>query len=318
MPAFKATDDEIVAAYKAHNCNADSAAHAVGISVRVFHSRMAAIEARIGAPIREGKKATVVISRSTKPNAIDLQDGVIMVCSDCHWWPGEVSTANRAFVKLAATLKPWAVIVNGDEFDGASISRHGRSGWEQRPTVAAELREVGERLDEIAQAAPRAHKLGTYGNHTMRFDTYLSAHAPHVEGTAGMTWDDRFPDWRYAWAWMVNGHTLIKHRIKGGIHATWNNTADAQVSTVTGHLHNLRVTPRTTMSPLNGGNIFGVDCGMLADPWGPQFAYVEQGPRNWRSGFVVLTFHDGHLMPPEICQVVEEGAVFFRGKRIEV
>jgi hypothetical protein len=117
---------------------------------------------------------------------------------------------------------------------------------------------------------------------------------------------------------MVNGHTLIKHRIKGGIHATWNNTADAQISTVTGHLHNLRITPRTTMSPLNGGNLYGVDTGMLADPWGPQFAYCEQGPRNWRAGFAVLTFRAGLLMPPELVQVVEDGVVWFRGSRIEV
>jgi hypothetical protein len=117
---------------------------------------------------------------------------------------------------------------------------------------------------------------------------------------------------------MVNGHTLIKHRLKGGIHATWNNTADAQVNTVTGHLHNQRITPRSTMSPVNDGNLYGVDCGMLADPWGPQFAYCEQGPRNWRSGCVVLTFVNGLLMPPELCQVVAEDVAWFRGQRIEV
>jgi hypothetical protein len=72
------------------------------------------------------------------------------------------------------------------------------------------------------------------------------------------------------------------------------------------------------MGPTNGGNLYGVDTGMLADPWGPQFAYVEQGPRNWRSGFAVLTFADGLLMPPELCQVVADGVAFFRGERIEV
>lgn len=318
MPAVKATDDEIVAAFFANGGNADRTAHALGISVRTVHARMSAIELKRGEPLRDGKRPTVVISRSTKPNAIDLQDGIIIVCSDCHWWPGEVSTANRALLKLAAQLKPWAVIVNGDEFDGASISRHGRQGWEQRPTVAQELRAVSERLDEIAKAAPRAKRLGTYGNHTLRFDSYLAAHAGQIEGVPGMTWDDRFPDWHYAWAWVVNGHTLIKHRIRNGIHSTWTTTADAQVSTVCGHLHNLRVTPRSTMSPVNGGIIYGVDTGMLADPWGPQFGYMEQGPRNWRAGFAVLTFEGGQLMPPELCQVVDDGAVFWRGKRIEV
>ena len=63
-----------------------------------------------------------------------------------------------------------------------------------------------------------------------------------------------------------------------------------------------------------GGTIYGVDTGMLADPWGPQFFYLEQGPRNWRAGFAVLTFNNGILMPPELCQVVAENKVFFRGK----
>lgn len=317
MPAQKVTDDEIIAALKQHE-SPTLAAGFLGITTRALHDRAAKIEVQTGERLRFGHGSRVHISRDTRPNPITLESGTVMVASDCHYWPGDVSAAHRAFVKLAKPLKPEIVVINGDEFDGAAISRHGRTGWEQRPTVDQELRAVGERLDEIHQATPRAHHLGSFGNHTMRFDTYLSANATAVEGVKGMRFEDRFPDWSYAWAWMVNDHTLIKHRIKGGIHATWNNTADAQISTVTGHLHNLRVTPRSTMSPINGGNIYGVDTGMLADPWGPQFAYAEQGPRNWRSGFAILSFHDGRLMPPELCQVIEDDAVFFRGNRIEV
>ena len=53
-------------------------------------------------------------------------------------------------------------------------------------------------------------------------------------------------------------------------------------------------------------------------PTGVQMEYVEQGPRNWRSGFAVLTFRDGLRMPPELAQAVEEDAIWFRGNRIEV
>ncbi len=318
MPALKWTDEELTEGYKRHNGSVADLARELGTAPRTIHERIAKIEAVTGQRIRFGKGSRVHINRDTRPNPIELQDGCIFVASDCHYWPGDPSAAHRAFVKLIGKIGPDIVLVNGDEFDGASISRHPRNGWEQRPTVAQEVESLRERMGEIKAAAGRAHLLGSYGNHTMRWDTYISAHASGLEGVHGTRFDDIVPAWSYAWAWMVNGHTLIKHRLKGGIHATWNNTAEAQVNTVTGHLHNLRVTPRSTMGPTNGGNLYGVDAGMLADPWGPQFSYVEAGPRNWRSGFAVLTFKDGVLMPPELCQVVEEDAVWFRGNRIEV
>ncbi len=318
MPLVRNREEDIIAAYKAANGDIHVAANVLNITSRALHQRIAEYENRTGTKVRFGKGSRVTISRDTRPNPITLDDGVIMVASDCHYWPDDISTAHRAFCKLAKKLSPDIVIVNGDEFDGASVSRHGRIGWEARPTVAQELKALEDRMGEIYAASRGAHHLGTFGNHTSRFDTYLAAHSPAMEGVQGMRYEDRLPNWRYAWAWMVNGHTLIKHRIKGGIHATWNNTAEAQVNTVTGHLHNLRVTPRTTMGPTNGGNLYGVDTGMLADPWGPQFAYAEQGPRNWRSGFVVLTFAGGVLMPPELVQVVDDGVVFFRGLQIQV
>lgn len=312
------SDEDVVSAYYAANESIVQAGKMLGLSERRMHTRLAAVETKTGVKIRLGKGSRVHVRRDTRPNPIEMHNGTIFVASDCHYWPGHVSPAHRAFVHLLKKVGADAVVVNGDEFDGASISRHGRTGWEQRPTVAQEITEVQERLREIKRASPGAHHLGTLGNHSMRFDTYLSGHASAMEGVQGMKFEDMLPGWTYAWAWLVNEHTLIKHRIKGGIHATWNNTADAQINTVTGHTHNLRVTPRSTMSPVNGGNIYGVDTGMLADPFGPQFAYVEQGPRNWRSGFAVLTFKDGILMPPELCQVVADGVIFFRGEQIVV
>ena len=318
MPRVCNSEASIVSAFKASGGDIHAAAEKLKVTARALHDRIAIYERRTGDKLRFGKGSRVTISRDTRPNPIELEDGVIMVASDCHYWPDDISTAHRAFCKLAKKLQPDIVIVNGDEFDGASVSRHGRIGWETRPSVSQELQALDDRMGEIFAATRSAHHLGTFGNHTARFDTYLAANAPAMEGVKGMRYEDRLPGWQYAWAWMVNGHTLIKHRIKGGIHATWNNTAEAQVNTVTGHLHNLRITPRSTMGPTNAGNLYGVDTGMLADPWGPQFAYVEQGPRNWRAGFAVLTFTGGILMPPELVQVVEEDVVFFRGNRVEV
>jgi hypothetical protein len=249
---------------------------------------------------------------------IDIDDGVILVGSDCHYWPGEASTAHRAFVHLCKTLKPWAIVLNGDILDAATVSRHSRIGWEKRPSMKEELEAVQTRCGEIEAVAKGAKLLRTHGNHDLRYDSHLAAATPEMEGVEGFALDHALPMWTSSWSIFVNSHTLIKHRIRNGVHATWNATADAQVSTVTGHLHSLRVTPRTTMSPINGGHIYGVDTGTMADVWGPQFNYVEDGPRNWRSGFAVLTLKSGVLMPPEIVMVVREGEVFFRGELIGV
>lgn len=92
-----------------------------------------------------------------------------------------------------------------------------------------------------------------------------------------------------------------------------NNAVQSGLSMVTGHLHSLKVTPWSDYT----GTRFGVDTGTLAAPFGPQFnSYMEDGPRNWRSGFAVLTFHDGELLWPELVHVRNEeaGEVEFRGK----
>jgi hypothetical protein len=108
---------------------------------------------------------------------------------------------------------------------------------------------------------------------------------------------------------------VIKHRLKGGVHATHNNTVNSGISTVTGHLHSLKVTPFADYR----GNRFGVDTGTLADPSGPQFVdYLEDAPTNWRSGFAVLTFRDGRLLWPELVHKYEEGKIEFRGQVIDV
>jgi len=214
MAALKWTDEQILEAFEKAGRDVSAAAAMLDTVDRVVHGRIRKIEDRTGVPLRARAAARVVISRDTRPNPIDLTDGIVIVGSDAHYWPGEVSTAHRAMVKLIKTLGPQIVVMNGDEFDGASISRHSRIGWEQRPSVAQEIEELKTRMHELARAAgSKCHMLGTYGNHSMRYDTLLSAHAAQLEGVQGMKFDDLLPRWAYAWAWMVNGHTLIKHRL---------------------------------------------------------------------------------------------------------
>lgn len=56
-------------------------------------------------------------------------------------------------------------------------------------------------------------------------------------------------------------------------------------------------------------------------PNGTQFEdYTEDNPKDWRSGFVVLTFQKGQLRWPEVVHVVDEenGIVEFRGEIFNV
>ena len=46
---------------------------------------------------------------------------------------------------------------------------------------------------------------------------------------------------------------------------------------------------------------------------GPQFEYHENGPSLACSGFAVLTFKDGMLKTPELCEVID-GQAWFRGE----
>jgi len=53
--------------------------------------------------------------------------------------------------------------------------------------------------------------------------------------------------------------------------------------------------------------------------YGQQFSdYTEDNPKNWRNGFVVLTFKNSTLLWPEIVHVIAPGEVEFRGEIITV
>lgn len=242
---------------------------------------------------------------------LGLQDGHILIGSDSHYWPGIVSTAHRAFLEFAKEYKPKVIIKNGDEADFPQISRHAPIAWEARPKLSVEVDNLKDMLSEIEKVSPNSRRIWPLGNHDSRFETRLATVAPEYANIHGVHLKDNFPLWEPCWATFVNTELVIKHRMKGGIHATRNNTLNAGRSIVTGHLHSLKVTP---LSDYNGTR-WGVDSGTMADPYGPQFFnYTELSPLDWRSGFVLLTITKGKLMWPEPVWVSGKNTVQFRGK----
>jgi hypothetical protein len=290
----------------------------LGIAVRNVFMRKARVEQRLGVTLQppEREKATGLDTPTpdVPREEFEIKNGVVLVGGDGHYWPGQDPTAHRALCKLAKELKPKAVIFNGDALDAPSISRHPPIGWEDHPTLQEELEVVQERLGEIENASGSAQLFWPLGNHDARFNTRLAAVAPEFRGLPGTRLVHHFPAWTPCWAVFLGGHNgaVVKHRFKGGMHAAHNNALWAGRSIITGHLHSLKVSPITDYN----GTRYGVDAGCIAAVGGPQFGYAEQNPHNWRSGFAVLTWKDGKLLPPELVEVLDEevGQYWFRGK----
>jgi len=248
---------------------------------------------------------------------LGILDGTVIVFSDAHFIPAQRTTAFKGLLWAIQEFKPKAVICNGDAFDGASISRHDITDQPQT-SVIQELKATQGALGEIEETAKAArHNVKlcfTWGNHDIRFGNRLAQHAPQFKDVVGFKLTDHIPDWDFCWAVWPTDSVIVKHRYKGGVHAAHNNTVNAGVSIVTGHLHSLKVTP---FSDYNGCR-YGVDTGTLAETDGPQFTYAEINPSNHRSGFAVLNFFNGHLLLPELAQKFDEDQIMFRGEVIDV
>jgi hypothetical protein len=319
MMVARCSEAEFIELWRTHG-GAREVAKVLQIGERQVLERRRSIERRHNIRL-EGTKSTAHHYKHLSPTEhaarrhFECRDGTVLVFSDAHFWPGVRTTAFKALLMFIRELKPKAIINNGDAFDGASISRYPRIGWDSKPSVIEELKACKERLGEIEDAANGAKLYWPLGNHDARFENRLAQNAGEYEGVHGFSLKDHFTAWAPCWSVWINVDVVVKHRLKGGIHATRNNTLNAGKTTFTGHLHQLKVTP---LDDYNGTR-WGVDTGTLADPSGPQFTdYLEDGMTDWRSGFAVATFHDGRLLWPEVCRVMEFGKVDFRGTVIDV
>jgi hypothetical protein len=321
MPAARCTDAEFMELWRTHG-GAVELAKALKTSDRAINQRRRAIEQRHNVkltatkyPARAHYYKHLSPTEHSARKTFDLDNGTVLIFSDAHFWPGVRTTAFKALLLFIREMKPKAIINNGDSFDGASISRFPRIGWQSTPTVIEELKACKERLSEIEDAANGARLYWPLGNHDARFETRLAQNAPQFEGIHGFHLKDHFPAWAPCWSVWINNEVVVKHRLKGGIHATRNNTLAAGKTTFTGHLHQLKVTP---LDDYNGTR-WGVDTGTLAEPHGPQFIdYTEDGILDWRSGFAVATFHKRELLWPELCRTLRFGEVDFRGCVMDV
>jgi hypothetical protein len=314
MPKAAVSQAEFIALFE--SLGGAATAKTLKQNVRSVHYRRRAIEARIG---RELVPPSVVLAEKGHSGSarhhLKIKDGVVIIGSDAHYWPGIITTAHAGLVKFCEDMKPTAVVMNGDCVDGAKLSSHPPIGWEYRPEFADELEAVGLRLGEIEAAAPDAEKVWPAGNHDLRFESRIARVLPELALVKGVHLKDHFPEWAPCWGCWINHQVVIKHRFKGGLHAAFNNTLWSGLSVVTGHLHKGIVYPFTDYN----GTRYGVDMPWMGENFGPQTVdYTEDSSVNWRSGFAVLTFIDSVLCQPELAFAVDTGVIEFRGQRIKV
>ena len=318
MPLPTTSDNEFMVLFKQHG--ATKLAKLIGVKEDNIYKRRRRLEALYDQPVTAPTKAYL---ESKHPHRLqhELKNGTVLIGSDFHIWPGQESTALRAFKKFADDVRPSAVILNGDVLDFPTIGRHAPIMWESAPEPYQEIEAAQDHLNDIAKASRRARKIWLLGNHDARFEANLAHNAKQYRNIRGVHLSDHFGLWEKGWSCAVNslverGRTMVKHKPRGGgMGAARASTLNSGVSYVHGHLHSQKVTPITDYN----GDRYGVDGGCIADPSFKQFInYTEDAALDWRSGFVLLTYKDSRLMYPELVSVWDDRSVQWRGEVIRV
>jgi hypothetical protein len=116
----------------------DRLAKQLGHDVRSVYKRRNTLERNFRRQITPPEGRTHVTRHNIEHAArlhFDVENGIVLVGSDAHIWPGPMTTAMRAFIKFAKEMKPRAVVLNGDVMDFPHISRDPPIGWKSLPTV---------------------------------------------------------------------------------------------------------------------------------------------------------------------------------------
>lgn len=318
MAAAACPDDQFMALFD--KIGATKLSAKIGTTERNVYKRRRRLEIKYDAPLVTPSKAYL---EAKYPQRLqhEIKNGTVLIGSDFHIWPGQESTALRAFKKFADDVRPSIVILNGDVLDFPSIGRHAPILWESAPEPYQEIEAAQDHLHDIARASRRARKAWCLGNHDARFESNLANNARQYRNIRGVHLSDHFPLWEKGWSVAINslvesGRTMVKHKPRGGgMNAARASALNSGVSYVHGHLHSQKVTPITDYN----GDRYGVDGGCVADPTYKQFTnYTEDAALDWRSGFCLLTYKDSRLMMPELVTVWDDRSVQFRGEVIRV
>lgn len=315
MPSYFLSDKEFIAEWKKIG-SPQKFATIHKMDVRSVYNRRRSIESRLQIELptfnddRVSVEKKIAQTEGHTRRGMDIEKGRVIVFSDAHFWPDITTTAYKALLEVIKEFKPTAIVCNGDAFDGAGISRHPRMDFDKLPSVKEELEACQHYMGGIEAVAKGAKLFWPLGNHDQRFTANIVNFLPAYEGVPGTSLREYFPLWQPCWSFWINEDTCIKHRWKGGWTGGRSNSLNSGVNMITGHTHALNVIGVTDYN----GTRWGVQTGTLADPHGQQFNYTEDAPKDWMSGFIMLTFDRSKLLQPEMIRVWGEDEVEFRGE----
>lgn len=203
MPKPVYSDEEFIELWRTYE-SGSVMAKAINMDLRSILRRKNAIEIRYSENLKSKNNPTQTVKLNAARKELGIENGIVLVFSDAHFWPGIHTTAYKGLLWAIKEFQPKAVIANGDVFDGASISRFPRIGWDSTPSVIQELKACEIALGEIEEAAKKArHNVNlvwTLGNHDARFENRLAANAPQYEYVKGFSLKDHFPAWHPCWS----------------------------------------------------------------------------------------------------------------------
>jgi predicted phosphodiesterase len=208
----------------------------------------------------------------------------ILILSDLHF-PYQDNKAIELALKYGEKNKMDCILINGDLFDFATISRHEKD-WRHRSLVD-EIDTVKEFFDYLQHRFPNVKIIFKEGNHDERFDKWLFHKSPEFFDISGLTLKDvlklnekgidyvcdRLPV-KIGKLLVLHGHELNG---SGGVNPARATFLKTIANVLIGHCHR---TSQHTEPTLNGDVIVtssqGCLCGMF-----PMFARINK----WNLGF---------------------------------
>ncbi len=313
----KLTDEQFVQEWLAAKCSPTAMAKNTGLATRSIYKRRDSIEKKLGTslesiPVTKGTPRRPPLGFERR-RQFRVKNGTVIFFSDPHWLPDHDTTAQNALEMLIEELRPAGVICGGDAADGDTISRWDPTrGHHKRFTVREEMECVKEHFDAVEKVAGNAWLAWILGNHDVRLSRFIAVKAPELKEMPFTRLEDWAPHWPLSWTVEINagtpGMTVLRHRNQAGMLHLQAQKAGCHYAH--GHLHRLNIHRMPTFQ----GVRYSIDGGSLADPTSDGFDYAE-GNIEHAQGFVVLTYRNYILMPPEICELVD-GKAWFRGKLV--
>src|SRR5688500_6996255 len=110
MALPRCSDDEFLGLWEKHLGNADKIAGELGLKAsRAVFQRRKNIEAKRGLVLKAGHLESIKKVHRKPKLETNVKNGIVLVGSDCHYHPGDPSTAHRAFVKFIKDMRPHVV-----------------------------------------------------------------------------------------------------------------------------------------------------------------------------------------------------------------